>query len=170
MEMPPKVSLWDLLATSRQADECLLDLDLDEMRELGDRLREKVDGYKFVVDRLTFRVAEIRSQMQELAELKKQMETKLDTVKERMAEVMQAQGFPRLAGEKWTVRLGHSKSVQIAEHVQADAALATEFPGAVKTKFDIDKTGLRKLLDSGVEILWAKIEEKPFVVFSAMKD
>ena len=170
MEMPPKVSLWDLLATSRQADECLLDLDLEEMRGLGERLREKVDGYKFVVDRLTFRIAEIRSQMQELADLKKQMETKLDAVKDRMAEVMKAQGFPRLAGEKWTVRLGSSKSVSISDTIKPDASLAEEFPMAVKTKYEWDKTGIRKVLDTGVEIAWAKVEETPFVVFSAMKD
>ena len=170
MEMQPKVSLWDLLEKSRQADECLLDLDLDELRDLGDRMREKVDGYKFVVDRLTFRIAEIRGQMAELAEVKKQMETKLDAIKERMGETMTAQGFPKLAGEKWSVRCGKTKYVDIDEHVKADAHLAEAMPGCVTTKYELSKTGIRAVLDAGQSLEWARIKERPSIVFSALKE
>ena len=171
MEMlPPKVSLYDLLANARQADECLLDLDLDEMRELGSQMKDKVDGYKFVVDRLVFRIEEIRSQIGELVDLKHQMENKLEAVKSRMAEVMKANGFDRLQGDKWSVRVGHSKSVIVDDYVKADAALASAVPGAVKIQYAIDKTGIRKLLESGESLQWAKIEQNPFVVFSAKKE
>lgn len=167
-----KASLDGLLTTMDQMDAGLLELDLDEMEALGESLAEKTDAYKAVLDRLEFRAAELKAQIDELTILRRAMEGKHDQIRRRMAAVMESHSLDRLPGKVWNARLSKSAALEFepGREKPNDEDLAL-FPSWVTVELSWRKADIKREMQSGVGHLpGAYIAERKSVVFRALKE
>lgn len=157
-------SLEEILTQIELADDMALDLDVDELAELGDNLRDKIDSYKQIMDYIEGRSRYLALQIKELTDAKRAFDNKLGSIKEHMAHTMHVHGFKKMAGKKYQVRLGEYQKVLAGD---ADLNTWRTFPGLVRASFAWDKTKLKtaETLPPGVSI-----EKTYSPIFSVLKE
>jgi len=167
-----KATLDGLLSQMDMMDAGLLELDLDEMEALGARLSEKTDAYKAVLDRIEFRAAELKAQIDELTMLRRAMEGKHDQIRKRLAYVMETHGIDRLPGKVWSARLSKSAALEFEQGREKpnDEDLAL-FPSWVSVELSWRKADIKREIQGGIGHLpGAFITDRKSVVFRAVKE
>lgn len=123
----------------------LLNVDLE--------IREKVDGYKYVIDRLKAASEQWEEREQELRKLRKGCELAAGRLKERIKELMHAKGVDDVKGNQWRFAMvGCTKSLVIDESV-LPAGWTMEI-----TQYVPDRERIKQALDSGGEVPGARYE------------
>lgn len=165
-------TLDSILTTMDQLDAGLLNLNIDEMGELGAALSTKTDAYKSVLDRIEFRSFELKSQIDELITLRRALEAKHDQIRKRMADVMTIHSIDRLPGKVWTARLSTSKALEFDPGREKPTVDDLElFPSWVNMELSWNKAEIKREMAIGVgHCPGAKISERKSVVFKAAKE
>lgn len=165
-------TLDSILSQMDLLDAGLLELDLNEMTELGASLSQKTDGYKAILDRIEFRAAELKAQIDELTGLRRTLESKHDQIRQRMSSVMESHGLERLPGKVWNARLSKSCALEFQPgREKPNAGDLQNFPSWVEVSMAWRKSEIKREMQSGVGHLpGAFISERKSVIFKAAKE
>jgi len=162
-------TLAQILETLQAADDALVAMTPEQMRELGATLAQKVDGYRTVLTKMEAEETRLRAEADAFLKPARALAKAQDRLKEAMAYHMQANSFTRIPGEKFRVDLKESKSVE------APAACTEkdqwDYPDFVRVKVEWNKSALKAALErddpKAKEI--AKIVTNYTPVFNVMK-
>ena len=172
---PPKVRLFDLLAQMEDVVEGLLQMTVDELDDLKEATKEKVDGYKTILDTYDVYISRYKKEIDDLASIKKSLETKQKNLREWIALQMDQFKYERLPGEKYKVSLRKTKSYQLKqEHAECGPVHYAQYQDFIKRTYAWEK---KKILDDikangdkSAFIKWVDPVTKPSVTFTLNKE
>lgn len=141
---PPK-TLAQILKTLEEADNALLDLSPDDMRQLGSMLAEKVDAYHTVLSKMAAEEKRLREEAESFLKPARALASAQERLKQSMSFVMMENKYLRIPGDKYRVELKESKSVSCPLDPTKDDQWV--YPDFVRVKFEWDKKALREALE-----------------------
>lgn len=170
-EAPRKLTLGDLLALTREADDALDDCDLD-LESLGKDLKTKIDNIGYLLEALDMRAEAAAERGEILCKRAKALKNKAKSIRERVAFQMEQdikeRGLvdpkPKLSGLEFEVLLKYSESVEIKGHPDAKLYLKLG-PKFIRREYEFDKPTLKKALkENNQDILnYASIVKTPYI-------
>lgn len=157
-------TLGQILATLQAADDALIEMTPDQMRELGAMLAKKVDGYRTIMTKMAAEEARLREE----ADAFLKPARALAKAQERLEQVMTFHMFEHkmtsIPGKSWRVELKESEAVDTPQAAPTNDD-QWNYPDFVRLKFEWDKVALKKALDAGdpkaKEVAKIKINYKP---------
>lgn len=163
-------TLGQILKLLTESDSALVNLDAQQLEQLGTMLADKVDAYKYVQEKIEAEVARLDARIKEFQQAKKSVTKAYERLKELLAFHMKSKGFPRLPGMDYVARLGSSKSVKMRRD-DVSSLDVLNYTGFVRVKYEWDKTAIKAALENkdpkAAEI--AEIVESPWVTFDVNK-
>ncbi|MCX2455657.1 siphovirus Gp157 family protein [Lacticaseibacillus nasuensis] len=125
----------------------------DTLDSLTDAIEDKAIGYVKVTKQMDFDIASIDAEIKRLSERKASYTKNRDFLKKTLAEAMQETGNERFKTPLFTIYTIHTKSVVVPEDPKK---LPPEF---IKTRFAVDKAGVKKALKAGRDVPNARLVE-----------
>lgn len=159
---PPTKSLGELLAIAKQADDAVLEYDVD-LVELGESIKDKVDGIVEYLDFLESRAAAISKRALELSTKAGHFRNKAARLEAYVEKQMDGTASLMLPGKFYRFVIKYSEAV--IPKIKESAALALKYKGLIvrKVSYQWDKRGLKARLKVGdkdaMEV--AYIERRP---------
>lgn len=131
---------------------------MDELIASTDAVNSKIDAYGHVIDRATKDAATIKERMAHLAARRKAAESKVRGLKQRMQYMMQQRGVNKIEGKYYTFARQNNGGqlpllVDEVDPLELDDRFQT-------TTVALDKSEVRRALDAGEEIEWARYGER----------
>lgn len=162
--------LFILLQRLNAVDQCFDGLDLDDSIDLLNKGKVKIDAYKFILDKLSAQLWYLDQRLEEYAKARKTIDNAQKQIKSRLLSALEANEFTKFTGHQWAVSVRKSNSVEISGTGQIDHALKEKHPDLIKTTYTADKTAIKKALQSGEDLGWAKLKETNYVTFTINKE
>lgn len=148
-------TLYELTAQAQTLYELLQNEEIDE-QTFNDTLEaigteEKVEGYCHVIKELQSDFEKYKVEADRLSARMKTAKNGIDRMKESLLTFLNASGQDKVKAGTFTVSIGTSKQTNILD--------ATLIPTEYKTPQPdkIDKTAIKKAIESGVEVAGAEI-------------
>lgn len=187
-EVPERIfvkpkTLNELLHALCMADEMLLDVNLDEVPDLLEQGKVKIDSYKYIMDRMESMIVEMDRKETEYASAKSTLKRQLKRLKEHLAFALINNGFEKFTGNQYKCWVQYSESVDL-KLSEPGAHHKIHFPNLIKTTYEWKKTDIKRILKLDPEKIedasdrqlaekvreFASIAKRPGVRFSVLKD
>lgn len=150
-EEPKRRTLSELLAALNQADEAMEDLDLPPTETIITDLGEKVDSYKYVLDKIDGEIDRISNMIAGFQATKKTLQNKKERLRSLMAYNMDQQGFRKLPGQSWQATLTKKQALVVRPIAEPDSRLFAKYPEVIDRKYSWKKRELAKYIESHPE-------------------
>lgn len=148
-------TLYEMTAQASELYELLQNEEIDEQTFL-DTLEaigteEKIEGYCQVIKELQGDFDKYKAEADRLAARMKTAKNGIDRMKDSLLTFLKASGQAKVKAGTFAVSIGTSKQTNILD----EALIPIEFKAPQPDK--IDKTAIKKAIESGVEVLGAEI-------------
>jgi hypothetical protein len=134
---PKKRTFMELLQLLEQADEGMIEFSPDEIKEIGDNLREKVDSIKYVLDKLEAESERLKKNIDEFSAVKKSIDRNYESLETYVGVAMASNKWEKLVGEKFEINLKRSEKIVMTADPNSEIYLA--FPDLAKREYAWDK-------------------------------
>lgn len=165
----PKMTMAEILRAMKASDDGLLELSLDEMRELGKKAEIKVDSYHHLISKLEARASELDNEARPLLKASSELKNKADGLKKILLFHMNEHGLTKMPGERFRVSLRTSKSVRIFPGLEPGVDIAhADF---TRVKWEWNKVKITEALKAGdiQAMAIAEFEENQSIKFDVSK-
>lgn len=149
------MKIEELLAALKAADETMEEpINLDELVK---DIKEKVDSYQYVYEKLHKAVKNLDEEIKELEAKKKRIAKNLDYFQTRLTQAMLIHETSDLPGNKYRMGLRRSERV-VADEINDELAEVYKEYARIKVKKEWDKIALKNAIKSGKVLSFALIE------------
>ena len=121
----------------------------DTLEAIG--TEEKIEGYCQVIKNLQADLDMFKAEADRIADRMKPIKNNIDRMKESLLAFLKASGQDKVKAGTFAVSIGTSKATNILD----EALIPTEYKTPQPDK--IDKTAIKKAIESGVEVAGAEI-------------
>lgn len=122
---------------------------LDTLEAIG--TEEKIEGYCQVIKELQGDFEKYKAESDRLTARMKTTKNSIDRMKDSLLTFLKASGQDKVKGGTFTVSIGTSKQTNIVDESLIPAEFKTPQPDK------IDKTAIKKAIESGVDVAGAEI-------------
>lgn len=147
-EPPAPQTLAQILDTLQAADDALIEMNVEQMAELGALLAAKVDGYRLVLTKMEAEETRLRAEADAFLKPARVLAKAQERLKEAMAYHMTQHKMTRIPGEQWRVDLKESKAVECPQATPTNDD-QWNYPDYVRLKFEWNKIALKAGLEKG---------------------
>ena len=149
------MNLYDMTVQAQELYELLQGEIIDE-QTFNDTLEaigvdEKIEGYCQVIKNLQADFDMFKAEADRISERMKPIKNNIDRMKESLLTFLKASGQNKVKGGTFAVSIGTSKQTNIVD----EALIPTEFKTPQPDK--IDKTAIKKAIESGLNVAGAEI-------------
>lgn len=162
-------TLSNLLMDSAQLEAALLAADgeineqIEELLAVREiKVPQKIEQYKYRIDRFRLMADYLKSQREQLAKLEKSFNSAADRIEDGLLNAMDAHELQFLDGIQYEVTIKQNPESVVIDNAEM---LSTEY---TKTKIEPDKTAIKKAIQSGVEVSGARLERGRKIQFKPM--
>ncbi|HYC99717.1 MAG TPA: siphovirus Gp157 family protein [Phycisphaerales bacterium] len=160
--LPPDPTLDDLLVMLEHNDSGIHVLTHDQMKAVGAALARKVDAIRYRLDEWRDEALRHRAYAEEHSEAARAVEAKAERLKAYVAWSMQANGFERLTGERYAVRLQDFPKVVYVDDVKPTASDFASYPDFVRVTYAWNTSAIKSALSRDThQIAFARLEANP---------
>lgn len=145
-----RIALWKLIEETGGELDGMLEVWLAETEN---NLAEKVDSYRVIIEDLTTEADRLRSRSQEFREAAVQVENVLQRLKDRIKIAMQKLDTDELAGRDYRFKMS-----RVNAKLVIDEGNVPPYMMIANTVLVPDKERIRKLLDNGETLEYARLE------------
>ncbi len=170
--LKPKKTLVDLLYTLQQADMELLSFSPEEQAGMVDDLGDKVDSYKYIIDKFDSEITRISDQISYLCDTKQSLANNKEKLRELMAYHMREKGFEKLPGKIWNVALRNTKYIDYSLGEATSNAYRHYGEEFISRNYSWNKANIKNKILAEPEKYreLGEVREKSHVVFTVRKD
>ena len=152
------MTLYEMSNTAKQLYELLESGDIDE-QILLDTLESigasaKLEDYVHVLKSFEAEVTMIEAEMSRLKENKRLLENRMEHMKSKMIEYMQATNQKSAQAGTFKIRLNESKSCEIED----ESMIPMQFMREIPAKLEPDKNAIKKALKGGERVSGASLK------------
>lgn len=144
LAIKPKMTMREILQLMQAADEGLLSLDIDEMRELAKSAQVKVDNYRLFISKLEAEAARLEAEAEPTLRAAKTLRRKAASIENLLTWHLREHGMTSMPGEKSRVLLKTSQSVKVRP--EADPGAYVRYADYMRLKYEWDKNKLTAAL------------------------
>lgn len=150
-----KRTLWQILTALEMADQ---ELQSSEVQmDLLQAAETKIDSFKYILTKLESRSKEIQNEIDELSEIKSSLQNKVKSIKALLLKVFKEKGIDKQPGLKYVASLVKKKNISIT--VEADSALALQYPKLITRSYKWDVNAFKKDLKRDPNLKKFAVEE-----------
>lgn len=149
------MTLYEMTAQASELYELLQNEEIDEqvfldtLEAIG--TEEKIEGYCQVIKELQGDLDKYKTEADRITARMKTVKNGIDRMKDSLLTFLRASGQDKVKGGTFTVSIGTSKQTNIID----ESLIPTEFKTPQPDK--IDKTAIKKAIESGQAVLGAEI-------------
>lgn len=149
------MTLYQMTSQAQELYELLQDEIIDEqtfkdtLEAIG--IEEKIEGYCQVIKNLQADLDMFKAEADRISERMKPIKNNIDRMKDSLLTFLKASGQDKVKGGTFTVSIGTSKQTNIVDEL----LIPTEFKTPQPDK--IDKTAIKKAIESGLNVAGAEI-------------
>lgn len=140
-------SLMDIVNDLEAMDRGEFDDNPEQMRIIGEELRQKIDSYRFRMDQLNKGAELHKEYAQEHAEKAKSLTNQADRMKQLLKFVMGRLGFDMLAGTEFKVKMSSRDDIKVKHLVEPTKEQFSTYRDYLKLSWD--KAGIKRLAKTG---------------------
>jgi hypothetical protein len=145
-EIKEKMTLKEILELLSHVERGIVNLDEDELKELGEKALVKIDGYKDFIERCDCEANRIVEKIKEFQATKKTIENKKKQIEKLLLIHMNSHEFKDMVGDMYAVKVvtrRQSKLVFKGSWDTPDGQTFLKYPDLVKRSYTWDKTGVK---------------------------
>ena len=149
------MTLYEMTSQAQELYELLQGEIIDE-QTFNDTLeaigtKEKIEGYCQVIKNLQADLEMFKAESDRIAERMKPIKNNIDRMKDSLLTFLKASGQDKVKGGTFAVSIGTSKATNIVDEALIPAEFKTPQPD------NIDKTAIKKAIESGLNVAGAEI-------------
>jgi len=165
-------SLMTLLAAFAAVDEEIEALNLDPELDLLDAGKMKIDGYKFVIDKLKAQEFYLAERCDEYEKSLKTVRSQMKRIKDHLIFAMDTHKFQKFTGYEYVASIRNNPSASLViKGQEPNAYTKSRFDKYVRTKYEWDKSAIKKDLEKNDELQqFCKLERGRSLYFNLAKD
>ena len=172
--MEKKRTFYGLMERLQDAENGMIELTPDEIKELLGDIKGKVDGVYEWVSRLDAEKERLADSIKKLQARKKAVENAKDRFKEYIGYTLTANDTPMLMGSMWSISAKPQEFIKAKKDLELsimDYIDANRSGDIVKREYKLDSAALKKAYEAEPEKFskWVDKETKNVVRFSARK-
>lgn len=165
------MNIFDILKKMNEIDDLLEDqTSFEEQIDLLEEGKAKVDGYKYIIDKLESHAEHLAKKEAEIKQAKTTCQNKVKALKEGLLKALEANGFEKFTGNDWIVRRQKSQDA-LSITRQPLASDLIKHPDIVEVKYEWRKKPFREKLAEASDLQEiAKLEENYHIRFAVNKE
>ena len=172
LEEPKKPTLMSLLAAFSAADAEIEALNLDPNIDLLDAGKIKIDGYKFVLDKLKAQEFFLIARRDEYEKSLKSVRSQIKSIKDHLIFALDTHHFQKFTGHDYVVSIRPNPSASLViKGQEPNAYMKSRYDQYVRVRYEWDKKAIKKdLIDSPELQQFCSLERGRSIYFNLAKD
>jgi hypothetical protein len=136
-------TLLKLLTDLEHADAGLIDFDPEKHHETLVKAEIKIDSYQYILQKYESRIAEIKSEIDQLAKIKSTLENRANSLEKTLLWIMKHRGLDMFPGVKHVLKIVKRKKVVMTVD-EPDSQIFLKLPMLVKRNYCWDKRAFNR--------------------------
>lgn len=168
---PTTDTLGQMLYLLNATDQGLEELQPDKLKELFSDLSDKVDSYKYMLEKFDMEVARLKNRIAEYQSTKKTLENNRKALLDLMKYHMEEKGFQKLPGNDYVASLVKRRDAQVKTLQSPSAADYRKWPAFVKREYSWSVSSLKEAIKQDPEGFksFGEVVETSYLTFKVRK-